>query len=71
MTPTNNEQDTIRSLGRIEGKLEGIELTLTEIHALTARVTKLESFNSKLYGALTIIGLLWSATVALILKTIK
>lgn len=70
MTP-NTEQDIIRSLGRIEGKFEVMEAQIGEIHGLTKRVAKLESTNSRLYGALTIIGLLWSAAVAYLLKTIK
>lgn len=65
------EQDIIRSLGRIEGKFEGVEKQLDEIHGLTKRVAKLERTNSRLYGSLTIIGLLWSAAVAYILKALK
>jgi hypothetical protein len=70
MIPTS-EQDIIRSLGRIEGRFEGVEKSLAEIHALTKRVSKLENKNSKLYGALTIIGLLWTTAAALLLKAFK
>lgn len=70
MTP-NSEQEIIRSLGRIEGRFEGVETKLTEIHELSTRVSTLESRNNKLYGALTLLGLLWTAAVAFILKAIK
>lgn len=65
------EQEIIRSLGRIEGRFEGVETKLNEIHALNERVVKLENSSSRLYGALTIIGLLWTAAVAFFLKAIK
>ncbi len=68
---TQTEQDIIRSLGRIEGRLEGMEERLSDVHALTSRVSQLEAKNSKLYGALTIIGLLWTTAAALLLKLVK
>ncbi len=64
------ELELIRALGRIEGKVEGVEAKLEEIHALSTRVEVLERSNNKLYGALTIIGILWSAAVATVLKVI-
>ena len=67
---TQTEQDIIRSLGRIEGRLEGMETRLSDVHALTTRVSKLEAKNSKLYGALTILGLLWTTAAALFLKVL-
>lgn len=65
------EQEIIRSLGKIEGQLVGVENSLKEIHSLSKRVALLEDSRSRLYGALTIIGLLWTAAVALFLKTFK
>ncbi len=67
----STEQDIIRSLGRIEGEFVGVKKQLDEIHYLTKRVSKLENRNSRLYGALTIIGLLWTAAVTLFMKVIK
>jgi hypothetical protein len=68
---TQSEQEIIRSLGKIEGQMEGVENALKEIHTLNKRVAKLEDSRSRLYGALTIIGLLWTAAVAFLLKTLK
>jgi hypothetical protein len=48
-----------------------VEDKLEEIHSLTERVNQLENKNSKLYGALTIIGLLWTTAAALLLKAFK
>jgi hypothetical protein len=68
MTPT---EEILHSLGRIEGRFEGVEKQLTEIHSLTTRVNNLENKNSKLYGALTLLGLLWTAAAAFLLKIVK
>jgi hypothetical protein len=68
---TQTEQDIIRSLGRIEGRFQGVEDKLEEIHSLTERVNRLENKNSKLYGALTLLGLLWTTAAALLLKAFK
>jgi len=70
MNPST-EQKLFLSLGRIEGKFEGVETQLKEIHGLTKRVAKLENRNSRLYGALTILGLLWTFATAYLLKTLK
>ncbi len=77
MTPTN-ELEVVRALGRIEGNLDGVnkrfdavDTKLKEIHELTARVTKLEKKNSRLYGALTLMGLLWTTAAALLLRLLK
>ncbi len=64
------EQELMRSLGRIEGRFDGVEKKLGEIHDLSIRVEVLEKTNNRLYGALTIIGILWSAAVAAFLKVI-
>ncbi len=76
MTPTN-ELEVVRALGRIEGNLEGVkerfdavDIKLKEIHDLGTRVTTLEARNNKLYGALTVIGIIWSTVIAVVIKVI-
>lgn len=70
-----NQNDITRALGRIEGQLEGmtkrfdaVDTKLTEIHELGSRVTQLETRSNRLVGALTLLGFIWTAVTAFLLK---
>lgn len=51
------EEEILRSLGRIEGQM-------VELNKLPARVSALESYTTKIKGAVAVLSMLWLALLA-------
>lgn len=57
----DKQDEILLSLGRIEGQL-------IEIATLPKRVSALESYQAKIKGAVAVLGTMWLALVAVLVK---